>query len=133
MFGDPSLTIRFPEGPLLTTPAAFYVAPLAGTLTVPFTIKNVGPIQATFAISAKTNIIDPLPIDEAYTDITLASGASLVIPISIAIGVDHPERRIDVIMVSATQIAPEDPRLNAKASVTFQVFKPSVFFPIIYR
>ena len=133
LFGDPSLTIRFPEGPLLTTPFSYIVTNMGSTLTIPFTIKNVGPTQATFAIEAGTDWEFPLTLSPDVSSITLAPGETAVIRVSNHILPPYEIRLSDTIHFIASQIDPLNELLTAKVDVTFQIFEPSVFLPIINR
>jgi len=133
LLGDPSLTIRFPEGALLTAPFSHFIAPWGGTVTLPITIKNVGPTEATFGIQAKTASEYPLIINPIFPDITLASGAATIIPVSIRVLAPYKLKDWDTINVSATLTKSQNEIITAKLAITFQVFKPSVFLPVIHR
>jgi hypothetical protein len=133
LFGDPSLTIRFPEGPLVTAPFPHILTNMGSTLTIPFTIKNVGPTEATFAIEASTDWESPLTLDPAVSPITLASGESTVIWVSVNIQAPYYVRARDVIRFTASQTNPLNNLLTENLSVSFQIFEPSVFLPLINR
>ncbi|MRR30701.1 hypothetical protein EG834_10355 [bacterium] len=133
LFGDPSLTIRFPEGPLLTAPFSYVVTNMGSTLTIPFTIKNVGPSEADFSIEAHSDWGVPLTLSPSISSITLASGESTVIRVAIQIKDHYEVRDRDTIRFTVMQIDPPNDLLTAKLNVSFQIFEPSVFLPIINR
>jgi len=131
LFGDPSLTIRFPEGALLAAPFSHFIAPWGGTVTLPITIKNVGPAEETFEVLIDSNCDYPIINNPNPFDLTLSAGAATVIPVTIQIVTDYPVGTSDIITITAAQ-KPEK-IIKTSLTATFQVFKPSVFFPIIYR
>lgn len=133
LFGDPSLTIRFPEGPVLTAPFTHILTSMGSTLTIPYTIKNVGPTEATFAIEVATDRGIPLTLDPDVSSITLASGESAVIRVSIKIQAPYEVRLYDTIRFKAAQTNPLNELLTVNLSVSFQIFEPSVFLPFINR
>ena len=132
LFGDPSLTIRFPEGALLTAPFSHFIAPWGGTITLPVTIKNVGPTEATFSIKIDAGYPYPtLPVPNPF-NITLPPGgeAKLLIVIDV---LGLPVMTPDTINITASYTKTLDEIITTKLAVTFQVFKPSLFLPIINR
>jgi len=133
LFGDPSLTIRFPEGALLTAPFSRFDAPWGGTFTLPVTIKNVGPTEATFSILITSNQGYPLNIDPDGFTLPLSPGASMVIPVVIQIVTDLPVMTPDTINITASYTKTPDEIITTKLAITFQVFKTSLFLPIINR
>jgi len=133
LFGDPSLTIRFPEGPMLTAPFTQILTSMGTTLTIPFTIKNVGPTEATFVIEASTDWNLPLTLDPDVSSITLTAGESAVIRVSINIQAPYEVRLRDTIRFTASQTHPLNELLTEKLSVSFQIFEPAVFLPVINR
>lgn len=131
LFGDPSLTIRFPEGAHLNVPFSHFLAPWGGSVTLPFTIENVGPFEETFEVSVNSNVGYPLSTDPGPLDLTLPSGASTTIPVTIQILTDLPPKTGDTITITAAQ--EPDKIIKTSLKVTFQVYKPSVFLPVINR
>ena len=131
LFGDPSLTIRFPEGALLTAPFSHFVAPWGGTITLPVTIKNVSPSEATFEVLINSGNGYPIINSPNPFNLTLPAGASSVIPVTIQIVTDFPEGITDKITITAAQ-KPEK-IIKTTLTLTSQVFKPSVFLPMINR
>src|SRR3990172_8430348 len=132
LFGDPSLTIRFPEGALLTAPFSHFIAPWGGTITLPVTIKNVGPTEATFSIKIDAGYPYPtLPVPNPF-NITLppCGEAKLLIVIDV---LGLPVMTSDTINITASYTKTLDEIITTKLAVTFQVFKPSLFLPIINR
>ena len=131
LFGDPSLTIRFPEGALLTAPVSRFDAPWGGTITLPVTIKNVGPTEATFSILFKSNREYPIDIFPNPFDLSLPPGESTIIQVKIQIVTDLPVGTDDTITIIASQKS--NTTIETELKVTIQVFNPLVFLPIINR
>jgi len=131
LFGDPSLTIRFPEGALLTAPFSRFIAPWGGTVTLPVTIKNVGPTEETFKVLIDSNCDYPIINNPNPFDLTLSAGSGTVILVTIQIVTDYPAGTSDIITITATKES--DEIIKSALTITSQVFKPSVFLPVIHR
>lgn len=129
LYGDPSLTLRKPRGLQLSMPLSQFVAPWGYWMTLPISVKNVGPTTETFAFKLEEKYT--YPFNFSQEEITLPAGGVTTVYLSIFHDTAIPLGYTSDFTVTANQVS--FPDIKTELSFTTRTYKPAIFFPLIQR
>lgn len=130
LFGDPSLSFHRQSGAFLAVPGTYFAVPYGMDVQIPVTVTNIGPTTETFSISLWSSM-DLSTVEAAPNELTLASGESHTVFLTIHSFTDYDLHDTNTIRITASQDS--NPLIQTVIQIKAQSFLPSVFMPLIRR